>query len=45
MGGNIKKDIKEIVRQSVDWIHVAHHGNQWRVLANTIMNIGFSKMP
>jgi hypothetical protein len=43
-GRSFEKDLKEIVRQSVDWIHLAQDGNKWRVLVNTVMNIGFSKM-
>jgi hypothetical protein len=31
-------DIKEIVWEGVDWIHVAQERNQWRLLVNTVMN-------
>jgi len=35
---NIKIDLKEIVREGVDWIHAAQNRDQRRALVNTVMN-------
>jgi hypothetical protein len=31
-------DLREIRWKVVDWIHLAHNRNQWRVLVNMVMN-------
>jgi hypothetical protein len=36
---NIKKDLKEIGLQGVDWVHVAQDRDRWRTLASTVMNL------
>jgi hypothetical protein len=36
---NIKMDIREKGWDGVDWINVAQDRNQWRALANTVMNL------
>jgi hypothetical protein len=27
--------------ESADWMHLAHDRDQWRVLVNTVMNLGW----
>jgi hypothetical protein len=36
---NIRKDLREIGWEDVDWMHVAQDRNQWQVLMNTVMNL------
>jgi hypothetical protein len=36
--GNIKINLEEIGWDVVDWIDMAHDGDQWRALLNTAMN-------
>jgi hypothetical protein len=36
---NIKMTIREIGWGSMDWIDLAQNGDQWRALANTVMNL------
>jgi hypothetical protein len=36
---NIKIDLREIRWDSMDWIDLAQDKDQWRALANTIMNL------
>jgi len=36
---NIRMDLKEIVREGVDWVHVAQDRDQWWDLVNTIINL------
>jgi hypothetical protein len=36
---NIKMDLKERGCEYVDWIHLAQGRDQWRALANTVMNL------
>jgi hypothetical protein len=36
---NIKMDIKEILCEVTDWIHVAQDREQLRALVNTVMNL------
>jgi hypothetical protein len=36
---NIKMDLKEIRWGDMDWIDLAQDRDQWRTLANTIMNL------
>jgi len=35
----IKKDLKEILRDGVDWIYLAQEKKEWQVILNTVMNI------
>jgi hypothetical protein len=35
---NIKMDLREIGWDSVDWIDMAQDRDQWRALANTVLN-------
>jgi hypothetical protein len=36
---NIKMDLREIGWGGMDWINLAEDRDQWRVLANTVMNL------
>lgn len=36
---NIKTDLREIVLEGVDWIHVAEDRGRWRDLVKTVMNL------
>jgi hypothetical protein len=36
---NIKRDLREIGWDDIDWIDVAQNRDQWRALVNTIMNL------
>jgi hypothetical protein len=36
---NIRMDLREIARRSVNWIHLAQDRNQWCALVNTVMNL------
>jgi hypothetical protein len=36
---NIRVDLKEIGWKGVDWIQLAQDRDQWRHLANTVMNL------
>jgi hypothetical protein len=36
---DIRKDLREIEWQGVDWMHLAQHRYQWRTLVNTVMNL------
>jgi hypothetical protein len=36
---NIKIDLKEIEWDGVDWVDLAQDRDQWRALANTVMNL------
>jgi hypothetical protein len=38
-GGNIKKEVKEMECEDVDWIQMNQDKNQWRASVNTIMNL------
>jgi hypothetical protein len=38
-GDNIKIDIGEIGLYGIDWIDLAHVGDQWKALANTVMSL------
>jgi hypothetical protein len=37
--GNIRMDIKEVVWDSVDWMHLAQDRDQWLTLLNSVMNL------
>jgi hypothetical protein len=39
---NIKKDVKEIGCEDVDWICLAPTGVQWQAFVNTAMNLCIS---
>jgi len=32
-------DLREIVWEGMDWMHLAQDRNQWRDLGNTVMNL------
>jgi hypothetical protein len=34
-------DIRKIVWEDVDWMHLAHDWGQWRDVVNTEMNLQF----
>jgi hypothetical protein len=36
---NIKMDLRAIGWDGMDWIDLAHDGDQWRALVNTAMNL------
>jgi hypothetical protein len=36
---NVKMDLREIGWGDVDWIDMAQHRDQWRVLVNTVVNL------
>jgi hypothetical protein len=36
---NIKMDRREIRWEGVDWMHLSQDRDQWRALANTVMNL------
>jgi hypothetical protein len=37
---NIRMDLTEIVWNVLDWSHLAQARDQWRVVVNTVMNLG-----
>jgi hypothetical protein len=41
---NIKMDLRGIGWGGMDWINLAQDWDQWRTLANTIMNLRVPKM-
>jgi hypothetical protein len=36
---NIRIDLKETGRKSMDWMHLAQDRDQWQVLVNPVMNL------
>jgi hypothetical protein len=40
--GNIKRELKEIIRGGIDWINLAEDRDQSRTIVNTVMNLGGS---
>jgi hypothetical protein len=40
---NIKMDLRKIGFVCVDLIHMARDRDQWRVLANTVLNLGVAQ--
>jgi hypothetical protein len=36
---NIKRDLREIGWDGMDWIDLAQDRNQWRALVNAVMNL------
>lgn len=42
LGNNIKIELKEILRDGVDWIHLAQVTDKWRAVVKTTMNIRMS---
>jgi hypothetical protein len=36
---NIRMDLKEIVWEGVDWMHLAQNRDQWRAVVNTVVNL------
>jgi hypothetical protein len=37
---NIKMDLREVEWDGMDWIDLTQNREQWRVLVNTVMNLG-----
>jgi hypothetical protein len=37
--GNIRKDLREIDLEFVDWMHLAQDRDKWRTVVNTVMNL------
>jgi hypothetical protein len=37
--GNVKMDLRDIERGSMDWINLSQNRDQWRAVVNTIMNL------
>jgi hypothetical protein len=37
---NIQMDLREIGWDGMDWIDLAQDRDQWRILVNTVMNLG-----
>jgi hypothetical protein len=37
--GNIRMDLRKIVWEGVEWMHLAQDRDQWRAVVNTVMNI------
>jgi hypothetical protein len=35
----IKMDLREIVWEGVEWIHLAHDMDHWRALVNAVVNL------
>jgi hypothetical protein len=35
----LRRDLKEICWENVDWIHLAQDRDQWQALVNTVMNL------
>jgi hypothetical protein len=35
---NIKKDLRQIGRWGVDWIHLAEDRDKWQAVVNVVMN-------
>jgi hypothetical protein len=38
-------DLRDIGWDGVDWMELAQDRDQWRALVNTVMNLGFLKIP
>jgi hypothetical protein len=36
---NVKKDLREIGWDGVDWVDLAQDRDHWRALVNTVMNL------
>jgi hypothetical protein len=39
---NIKMDLREIGRDGMDWMDMAHDRDQWRALLNTVLKLRVS---
>jgi hypothetical protein len=37
--GNTTLDLRELVWEGVDWMHLVQDRDQWRALVNTVMNL------
>jgi len=35
---NIKKDLRQIERWGIDWIHLAENRDKWQAVVNVVMN-------
>jgi hypothetical protein len=40
MGNTVRMDVRKVVLENVNWIHLAQDRDQWRNLVNTVMNFG-----
>jgi hypothetical protein len=38
---NITMNLREIVWEGVDWIHLSQDRNQWQTVVDMVMNLGF----
>jgi hypothetical protein len=38
---SIRIDLRETVKEGMDWFHLAQNRNHWRNLVNTVMNLWF----
>jgi hypothetical protein len=38
-GDNITMDLREMVLEGMEWIHLAHDKDRWLAVVNTVMNI------
>jgi hypothetical protein len=36
---NIRMDLKEVVWEDVEWMHLAQDREQWRTVVNTLINV------
>ena len=36
---NIKRNLKETVRQDEDWLHLSQDGDKWRTVADTVIKL------
>jgi hypothetical protein len=39
MGDNIRKGLREIGWEDIDWIHLAQDRDQWRAVVYTVRNL------
>jgi hypothetical protein len=42
---NIRKDLREVGWECVDWINFAQDGDQWRAIVNIIMKLRVPQKP
>lgn len=40
---NVKINLKEILREDVDWIHLAENAKKWNIVVNTAINLRIPK--
>jgi hypothetical protein len=41
---DVEVDLREVVRDDMNWIDLAEDRDHWRADVNTVMNLGFHKM-